>query len=123
MPKRNRYTFAAELKMFRRNTMRGLTELHDEVVDAAHQSIVVGSPVTSSRGQPVRSGALRRSWVKETVGPLKTKIFTRSPYAPIVEFDAQPFVSSVGGPFALAKTMRYWQALVSSVAGRLKKAA
>lgn len=123
MPRRNRHTFAAEIQMFRRNTKRALEEVHDEVVDAAHTSITVGSPHTGSRGQPVGSQPrpahdpvrLRDSWVKEPQAPFLTRIFTTKIYAPIVEFDAQPFRSEVGGPHALSLTRRYWQALVAAV--------
>ena len=55
-------------------------------VEACHRSIVDGSPVTGAPGQPVLSGALRRSWQIHYLTPLVAEIRTRLwHYAPQIE--------------------------------------
>lgn len=55
-----------------------------ETAVLAHESIVNGSPLTGSPGQPVDTGALKASWHLE-LGEDEASITTPIAYAPIIE--------------------------------------
>jgi hypothetical protein len=59
----------------------------DVATDLARQSIVDGSPLTGAPGQPVASGALKRSWKVRSIAKNVRVIETDSPYARVVEHD------------------------------------
>ncbi len=64
--------------------------------------VTVGGPISSAPGQPVRSGALRLSFIPEFITPLHWRTSTNLPYAEAIENGVGPhgpltLRSSVGG--------------------------
>lgn len=99
---------------------------------AIKNSIVEGSPLTGSPGQPVgdpatdpNSGNLRDSWTLEFEDANHALISTNVIYAPHNEYgiteDGRPYVqrSAVGGRHSVALTMAGAQRLMDAEAARL----
>jgi hypothetical protein len=103
---------------------------------AVKRSITDGSAITASPGQPVSTGALRRSWQMEPDGPHAWLISTNISYAPIVEsniraaFDpsgvtperspGQRFIkSTVGGHHSVKLTVAGFPRLVAAEVAKL----
>jgi hypothetical protein len=89
------------------------------VGDAVYGSIVEGSPITGAPGQPVDTGNLRASWIRET-GPTRTTITTNTIYAPQIEDGtregrALTLRSKVGGFHSVKLTVAAFNALVANV--------
>jgi hypothetical protein len=92
-------------------------------VSACYESVVNGSPLTGSPGQPVGQygpgyhegevgGELKTSWQVNFTGPLSAEILTKSPYAPqnedgIARPGGGPYRqrSTVGGRFSVRLTI------------------
>jgi len=85
-------------------------------------SIVEGSTITGSQGQPVDTGNLRDSWQVEFITPESALISTNVVYAPMNEYgvtdDGRPYTqkSALGGRHSVALTLAGAQAVVDSVA-------
>jgi hypothetical protein len=83
-------SFAEQMRAFAQRTQVRATAAFDEIVDATAASIVEGSPVTGSPGQPVgvdggpTDGELRDSWSIER-GDQSARIASSAPYAADVE--------------------------------------
>lgn len=102
------------------------------LVDLAHESIQVGSPLTGAPGQQVDEGTLRASWQKFYPTPGTALIATDRPYAQQEEdgisyaHGGTPITqrSEVGGPGSRALTVAGMQRLadqaVRDVAGSAK---
>lgn len=93
------------------------------LVDLAHDSITVGSPLTGAPGQPVGTGTLRDSWEKSYPAPNTALIATSEPYARQEE-DGISYAhggkspidqhSGVGGPHSLKLTVAGMQRLLDA---------
>lgn len=59
--------------------------LVEACAEAVYQSIVYGSPITNSPGQPVDTGELRDSWKVQKQSRVRYKVFTTVPYARAIE--------------------------------------
>lgn len=123
--------FAEGLRMFEVDVAAGLTQLLPDLVTAAKESIVEGSPITGSPGQPVGQygpgynegsvgGTLKDSWTEEFLSPTKARIVTNVVYAEGIEDGVGPhgpiqIRSTVGGTGSVAKTVAGWPRLVEHV--------
>lgn len=96
-------------------------ELHSGVTDRVLESIVEGSPVTGSPGQPedLRQG----QWTRTDEGPLSSVVSTDDPSAPAVEdgishFNGAPIElhSNIGGFHSIAATAMHFDKLVEDEA-------
>jgi hypothetical protein len=90
------------------------------VVAAAKESVVLGSPITGSPGQPVETGALRASWTESFLSAERAQVTTNQEYAPPIEDGVGPhgplqLRSEVGGFGSVAKTVAGWPRLVDHV--------
>lgn len=77
--------FAASLREWGA-TLRGeANQVLDASAEAVYDSIVHGSAVTGSPGQPVQHGDLRESWKIRRVSPTVIEVYSDSPYARAIE--------------------------------------
>lgn len=79
-----------------------------------HDSIVNGSPITGSPGQPVDSGRLKASWIPEFPEANRFETTTNVPYARIIEDNLRGATlrSSVGGFHSVALTVAGFSRIV-----------
>lgn len=79
-------SFRTQLQVFAQDLEPRVVAIQDETAVLALDSIVNGSAVTGSPGQPEASGALKRSWRIRREG---TAIFVEStsPYARVIEYN------------------------------------
>jgi phage gpG-like protein len=95
------------------------------VAATAHASIVDGSPLTGSPGQPVDTGNLKSSWVLGFPAPDVAEITTNVVYAPHNEYgvteNGRPYTqrSPVGGRYSVALTRTAMQRIVDHEAQKL----
>ena len=120
--------------------LENLGELLPAVAAEAHNSIVNGSPLTGSPGQPVGQygpgynqgevgGTLKSSWQLRFPSKDVAEITTNVPYAPHNEYgvteDGRPYRqrSSVGGRHSVAHTITNMDRIVEHEAKKLTGAA
>lgn len=115
-------TFSDDIKRWTLKVDRQSREVFVASAMKAHESIVVGSPITGSPGQPVDAGILRGSWTVDIEGDVAT-IATNVPWAPPNEDGiARPgggaYVqrSTVGGRWSVALTRAGFPKLVAAAA-------
>lgn len=77
--------FRSGLRDFGVKVQAETLEIFAEFVTLTHESVVAGSALTGSPGQPVDTGNLRRSWQINWQGPAQADISTNLPYAPSIE--------------------------------------
>lgn len=77
--------FADALRSFGIRTQQESELLLEATAVAVYESVVNGSPITNSPGQPVATGELRDSWRILHVAKSRIDIFTNSPYARAIE--------------------------------------
>jgi len=116
--------FADDVRVFNRKIEAQERDIFTGVVDLAHESIVEGSPVTGAPGQPVDTGALKSSFVKEYVSKDEAIISTNLEYAPYIEDggnDRGEFTlrSGVGGFHSVALTLAGFDKIVDAVTQRV----
>lgn len=77
------------------------------IVDAVEDSVLNGSAITGSKGQPRKTGTLLRSWVKKKRGRRYASIETDNEYAIFVENKAHgaDYDAGGGGPHSLRRTV------------------
>lgn len=78
-------SFRAGLRDFGVKVQAETLEILAEFVTLTHESVVAGSALTGSPGQPVDTGNLRRSWQIGWQGPAQATITTNLPYALSIE--------------------------------------
>jgi hypothetical protein len=100
------------------------------VFHATHGSITVGSPITGSPGQPVRSGRLLKSWIPQILTENEAKTSTKMFYARSIEdgvnmSNGTPLNldSPVGGFHSISLTRLGFQRLLDDVTKRVRGAA
>jgi hypothetical protein len=119
-------SFADDLNAFTVKLEAQHAAIFSQVVDAVHDSIVNGSPVTAAPGQPVDTGDLKSSWIKSFDSPTSAEITTNVVYAPSIEdgvsyaHGEKPLTqhSPVGGFHSVALTVAGFDLLVADVARR-----
>lgn len=78
-------TFTEDLRRFELKTKQRAQDVFVNVAAATKSSIVDGSPVTASPGQPVDTGYLKASWVLDFRDRTTAEITTNVAYAPYIE--------------------------------------
>ena len=113
--------FADDLQRFTLK-MRGRTgDVFVGVAAAVKDSIVNGSPITGSPGQPVDTGFLKNSWQLVFDSPTLALIETDTVYAPNIEDGIAAsgkqmhLRSAVGGFHSVALTRAGFQRIVNTV--------
>ena len=118
-------TFAGDLAAFVRFAERQTRAAFVRTTEAVQRSVVDGSELTGAPGQPVRTGALRASWIGEFVSETLWRLSTNIAYAEAIEdgkTDRATFNSGrgaprseVGGYHSLAHTIAGWPRIVEFV--------
>lgn len=108
--------------------VRKVHDRHDRLfracVNHAERSIKVGSSVTGAPGQPVKTGALLKSW-RTVRGKRKATIASYGVYyAPIIEDNRRgaQLRSKVGGFHSVKLTRNNWNKLVRHELNKIKGA-
>jgi hypothetical protein len=104
--------------------------MFDDSVNMAAESIINGSAVTGSPGQPVKDDVLRNSWVTEKLTPTHATI-TVPGSAPASDWVMQNedgiarpgggvynLISPVGGRFSIAKTVAGFGRIVDAAVAK-----
>jgi len=112
--------FGDDLDRFNRKLREKPEEFIDRATDEVFNSIVNGSSLTGAPGQPVRSGALKRSWVKRRTSPGTSEVVTDSLYARTIEdlfgrFGQIQIRSAVGGGHSVKMTQAAWDRIIRKV--------
>lgn len=122
-------SFAADIQRFQVKVEAKLPAVFANIASALHESIVEGSPLTGSPGQPVGQygpgyhphevgGDLKNSWQLEFTSPTEALISSNSDHAPPNEYgvtvDGRPYMqrSTVGGRHSRALTIAGAQRIV-----------
>ena len=105
---------------FEAKVQRRLIEVHAKVAFALRDSVVFGSPVTGSPGQPVDTGNLRASWQLSFPSLLLARLVTSAVYAEAIENGVGPsgpmvLKSPVGGFHSVRMTRTGFQKLVDKI--------
>ena len=117
--------FGKDLKNFVVTMDRDIRSTFADAATEAHESILVGSPVSGSEGTPVDTGVLRDSIHIEFTSPYTARISTNVAYAPAIEegigkHGALTLRSSVGGWHAWKRTIAAWDRFVSRARERAR---
>ncbi len=115
-------SFAAELAAFDAKIRTRQKRIFFGTANAMHRSIVFGSTVTGSPGQPVDQGDLKNSWHAEHLSEFLFATSTPIRYAPPIE-EGRSFVtgkrltlrSAKGGFHSVMRTRDQFQKLVDAV--------
>lgn len=127
--------FGVSISKFVHGTRTKITRLQQQCTKEVLKSIVSGSDITGSQGQPVDTGFLQKSWTITTQGASRSLVSSDVAYAPAIEYNDRAFTleggkqqpsglphrdggdqwvkSIVGQNHAVATTMAGWQAIVS----------
>jgi hypothetical protein len=116
-------TFASQLNAFAEKAKHRERAIFTGSVEAVAQSVVFGSEITGSPGQP--EDLRRGEWVTQYEGESTAVISTDDPSAPSVEdgisrFDGSPIKlkSPIGGLHSVLQTRLNFDKLVDDVAQR-----
>lgn len=83
------------------------------------RSVVEGSEVTGSPGQPVDTGLLKGSYIPEFTGRWTWRTSSNVEYAPHVEHNVRGATFNNGGPHNRALTVAGWKRIVAFVHARV----
>jgi hypothetical protein len=103
-------SFASDIKRFVVKVERRNRAVYVGIATAVHGSVVRGSYITGSLGQPVDTGFLRNSW-KLSIGKEQAEIATNAAYARQIEDGITRwgtpirFKSKVGGAHSVKTTI------------------
>lgn len=114
-------SFEEDLAKFSVKLERMTPQLLPTVASELYASIVDGSQVTGSPGQPVDTGTLRNSWQVRFPSPDVAEITTGVEYAPFVEDNIKGVQFRNHGPHSVALTLAGAQKIVDRVAEDLAK--
>lgn len=95
--------------------------VHVAATDLLFESIVEGSPITGSPGQPYASGALHDSWTKTFPDKYTGVVATNSSYAPAVEENLKGMVFKNHGPHSLKLSVVGWLKIVEQAVRTVAK--
>jgi len=116
-------SFAQQMAAFNTRLRRKVNALSTETVDEVFRSIVYGSEITSAPGQPVDTGTLRDSWVREPVEPHVERVYSTDNPAKVASIEnnwrGATLRSSVGGFHSVAITRLGFNRIVQVVNERL----
>lgn len=112
--------FGKDIDRFNKKLAKKPVEFIDRATDEVFNSIVNGSALTGAPGQPVLSGALKRSWVKRRTSAGTSEVVTDSPYARTIEdlfgrFGKIQIRSAVGGGHSVKMTQAAWDQIIFKV--------
>jgi hypothetical protein len=98
--------------------------IHSAVAGKLYESVVLGSNLTGSPGQPVDTGNLKTSFIGTFPEPLLWELTTNTVYAPSIEEGVGPrgrikIRSSVGGTGSVKKTISGYRRIVKDVMEKL----
>ncbi len=116
-------SFTDDIKGFTVKLEAKNQELFANIVSATKESIVNGSPVTGSPGQPVDTANLRNSWTEGFESESVATISTNVEYAPYVEeglAHGQPAHFQNHGPHSVEQTALGFDRLVVDEARKLE---
>lgn len=109
-------SFAGDVAAWTHTVPQLAQQTFERSVDGLFISVVDGSPITGSPGQPVgETGELRDSWRKE-IRADEAQIFTDHPGAPTIEAglrEGRRLTFHRGGPHSLKLTIASWPAIVA----------
>ena len=111
-------TFSQDILAWIQKVERKEAALRNGVDAECFRSIVDGSAITASPGQPVHTGKLKASWKMERSGD-ETTIASDAPYAQAVEENWGDVVYHTGGPHSVALTLNGFGNIVDSVTARV----
>lgn len=77
--------FSDALRQYGEQMVEEAKTVLDLSAEAVHQSIVHGSSITNSPGQPVADGDLRDSWKMHKLSASVIEVYSDSPYARAIE--------------------------------------
>jgi len=113
-------SFADDLKRFEQKVVADSRAIFVNVAATAHESIVNGSPITGSPGQPVMDGTLKASWQVTFPDQNTAEISTSVPWARsnedgIARPGGGPYIqrSPVGGRHSVKLTIVGLQKIVA----------
>lgn len=110
-------TFSGDIKRHQEKRDRRIRRIFIRTTEEVRRSVVSGSPLTGSPGQPVQTGALRASWVGRFLTPDRWRITTNLAYAPVIEAGAGLTLrSTVGGFGSVAMTRTGFANIVRFIA-------
>jgi hypothetical protein len=120
-------SFLDEIRTHNAKNLERLALVQDGIDAEMFRSVVHGSEITGSPGQPVdpdndpNAGKLRDSWTMEKEGD-ETILSTPVLYAPDVEFDLHGQHFRNGGPYSVTQSAAGFQAVVDIVAQKVSDA-
>lgn len=117
-------SFREDLKRFSVKVQTRNRDIFVGMTEEVQRSVVEGSEITNSPGQPVDTGALKASWIPEFTSPTEWQTSTNLVYAPVIEAGVGangPLTlrSQVGGFHSVALTVAGAQAIADHVAKRV----
>lgn len=109
-------SFDADLAAFFAKTKFKTQAVFVNTASAVKGSIVDGSGVTASPGQPVDTGTLKASWQLTFESPTSALVSTNVEYAPVIEDNARGATlrSKVGGFHSVKYTVAGFERLVEA---------
>lgn len=111
-------SFESDIQRHKANRNRRLRAIFLDATVEVQRSIVEGSELTGSPGQPVQRGTLRGSWVPGFTGHWTWSTTSKLVYAPVIESGPITIRSSVGGQRSVEKTRTGWPRIVDAVTKR-----
>ena len=124
--------WTAQIDAWQAKTEKRLVKIHANASMKVKDSVVFGSPITASVGQPVDTGNLKNDWLAgaKFLEPLLWEISTNLNYAEAVEEGIQApyttkagtsvtprkmvFKSKTGGAHSVRQTRVGWERIVSA---------
>ncbi len=117
--------FGDDLNRFVQFAERQTRDVFVHATEEVQRSVVEGSTLTGAPGQPVRTGALRASWIGEFLSETLWRLSTNMAYAEAIEdggsergrFNPARGAprSEVGGYHSVAHTIAGWPRIVEFV--------
>ena len=112
--------FSDQLAAFEETLRQRQRDVFLGTAEGLQESVVEGSAVTGSPGQPVQSGNLKGSWIESFSGEWQWQTATNTVYAPAIEEGEGPYGpmtlrSEVGGFHSVKLTRAGFGDLVDGV--------
>jgi hypothetical protein len=112
---------ANDLRRIAAKAQARYVEFKSRVIEETHRSIVDGSEITGSPGQPERTGKLKESWQTIVESPTSTLIASDDPAAPAVEGNWSDVAFHSGGPHSRDLTAAGFPRIVEAVASEVNR--
>lgn len=114
-------SFSGDLRNFSLKLSARNREVFVGCVEEVTRSVVEGSEITASPGQPVDTGNLRASWHTTYESPTLATVATNVEYAPYVEENVRGVTFKNHGPHSVALTVAGFGRIVDTVVKRTVK--